>query len=91
MFIAIPLIHFLYFTVDAASESTYYDEYDPFDYLYSCGTQYSDPVYEAVNKIDCHLNLSSGNEIYSNLDEPQQHQGFHSISNGKQQYCELSF
>lgn len=32
--------------------TSYYSEYDPFDYLYSCGTQYSDPVYEAVNKID---------------------------------------
>lgn len=39
---------------DAASEcgTSYYSEYDPFDYLYSCGTQYSDPVYEAVNRID---------------------------------------
>ncbi|XP_037050544.1 phosphatidylinositol 4-phosphate 3-kinase C2 domain-containing subunit alpha isoform X2 [Bradysia coprophila] len=32
--------------------TSYYSEYDPFDYLYSGGTQYSDPVYEAVNKID---------------------------------------
>lgn len=39
---------------DAASEcgTSYYSEYDPFDYLYSSGTQYSDPVYEAVIKID---------------------------------------
>ncbi|XP_055378493.1 phosphatidylinositol 4-phosphate 3-kinase C2 domain-containing subunit alpha [Condylostylus longicornis] len=39
---------------DALSDCTtsYYAEYDPFDYLYSCGTQYSDPVYEAVNKTD---------------------------------------
>ncbi|XP_053661051.1 phosphatidylinositol 4-phosphate 3-kinase C2 domain-containing subunit beta [Anopheles marshallii] len=28
--------------------STYYEDYDPFDYIYSGGTQYSDPVYEAV-------------------------------------------
>lgn len=42
------------FLGDAASDCTtsYYSEYDPFDYLYSCGTQYSDPVYEAVNKLD---------------------------------------
>lgn len=39
---------------DDASDCTsnYYPEYDPFDYLYSEGTQYSDPVYEAVNKKD---------------------------------------
>lgn len=39
---------------DVASEcgTSYYSEYDPFDYLYSSGTQYSDPVYEAVIKID---------------------------------------
>uniref|UniRef100_A0A182QRR1 Phosphatidylinositol-4-phosphate 3-kinase n=1 Tax=Anopheles farauti TaxID=69004 RepID=A0A182QRR1_9DIPT len=28
--------------------STYYEDYDPFDYIYTGGTQYSDPVYEAV-------------------------------------------
>ncbi|XP_055594425.1 phosphatidylinositol 4-phosphate 3-kinase C2 domain-containing subunit beta [Uranotaenia lowii] len=32
--------------------STYYEDYDPFDYIYSGGTQYSDPVYEAVNRSD---------------------------------------
>lgn len=33
--------------------TTYYSEYDPFDYLYSgSGTQYSDPVYEAVIRSD---------------------------------------
>lgn len=39
---------------DAASEcgTSYYSECDPFDYLYSSGTQYSDPVYEAVIKSD---------------------------------------
>lgn len=39
---------------DRASDCTsYYAEYDPFDYLYSGGsTHYSDPVYEAVNKFD---------------------------------------
>ncbi|GAB0091122.1 phosphatidylinositol 4-phosphate 3-kinase C2 domain-containing subunit beta [Sergentomyia squamirostris] len=40
---------------DNASECTnsYYSEYDPFDYLYSSGgTQYSDPVYEAVTKTE---------------------------------------
>lgn len=38
---------------DNASDCTsYYAEYDPFDYLYSGGTQYSDPVYEAVSKLD---------------------------------------
>lgn len=44
----------MYFTGDAVSEcaTSYYSANDPFDYLYSCGTQYSDPVYEAVNKID---------------------------------------
>lgn len=42
------------FPGENASDCTtsYYSEYDPFDYLYSGGTQYSDPVYEAVNKID---------------------------------------
>lgn len=39
---------------DAVSEceTSYYSEYDPFDYLYSSGTQCSDPVYAAVIKID---------------------------------------
>ncbi|XP_002025662.2 phosphatidylinositol 4-phosphate 3-kinase C2 domain-containing subunit alpha isoform X1 [Drosophila persimilis] len=40
---------------DSASDSTsYYAEYDPFDFLYSGdgGTQYSDPMYEAVNRWD---------------------------------------
>lgn len=33
--------------------TTYYSEYDPFDYLYSgSATQYSDPVYEAVIRSD---------------------------------------
>ncbi|KAL9702173.1 hypothetical protein quinque_005691 [Culex quinquefasciatus] len=32
--------------------STYYEDYDPFDYIYSGGTQYSDPVYEAVSRSD---------------------------------------
>ncbi|XP_058466396.1 phosphatidylinositol 4-phosphate 3-kinase C2 domain-containing subunit beta [Malaya genurostris] len=32
--------------------STYYEDYDPFDYIYSGGTQYSDPVYDAVNRSD---------------------------------------
>lgn len=40
--------------LDSVSDcaTSYYSENDPFDYLYSCGTQYSDPVYEAVNKVD---------------------------------------
>lgn len=48
------MLFFSVFVGDAASDCTtsYYSEYDPFDYLYSCGTQYSDPVYEAVNKIE---------------------------------------
>lgn len=33
-------------------QSSYYSEYDPFDYIYSGGTQYSDPVYDAVNRAD---------------------------------------
>ncbi|XP_075164138.1 phosphatidylinositol-4-phosphate 3-kinase catalytic subunit Pi3K68D [Haematobia irritans] len=38
---------------DASDCTSFYAEYDPFDYLYSGGsTQYSDPVYEAVNKLD---------------------------------------
>lgn len=36
-----------------SESTTYYSEYDPFDYLYSgSGTQYSDPVYEAVVRSD---------------------------------------
>jgi phosphatidylinositol-4-phosphate 3-kinase len=38
----------LFYTEDNAS--SYYSEYDPFDYIYSGGTQYSDPVYDAVNR-----------------------------------------
>ncbi|XP_054734879.1 phosphatidylinositol 4-phosphate 3-kinase C2 domain-containing subunit beta [Anastrepha obliqua] len=38
---------------DGSDCTSYYAEYDPFDYLYSGGgTQYSDPVYEAVNKLE---------------------------------------
>uniref|UniRef100_A0A1I8M8C7 Uncharacterized protein n=2 Tax=Musca domestica TaxID=7370 RepID=A0A1I8M8C7_MUSDO len=38
---------------DASDCTSFYAEYDPFDYLYSGGsTQCSDPVYEAVNKLD---------------------------------------
>uniref|UniRef100_A0A182T462 Uncharacterized protein n=1 Tax=Anopheles maculatus TaxID=74869 RepID=A0A182T462_9DIPT len=33
---------------DNDTASTYYEDYDPFDYIYTGGTQYSDPVYEAV-------------------------------------------
>lgn len=53
LFIYLFFINF-FFAGDAASDCTtsYYSEYDPFDYLYNCGTQYSDPVYEAVNKLD---------------------------------------
>lgn len=43
---------------DGASTS-YYSEYDPFDYLYNSGTQYSDPVYDAVNRIDAHSSSAS--------------------------------
>uniref|UniRef100_W4VRG7 Putative phosphotidylinositol 3 kinase 68d n=1 Tax=Corethrella appendiculata TaxID=1370023 RepID=W4VRG7_9DIPT len=32
--------------------SSYYSEYDQFDYIYSGGTQFSDPVYEAINRTD---------------------------------------
>lgn len=48
-------------TAETMSESTtYYSEYDPFDYLYSgSGTQYSDPVYEAVVRSD-HTPMSPG-------------------------------
>lgn len=46
-------MHSLLIGSDDASDCTsYYAEYDPFDYLYSGGTQYSDPVYEAVNKLE---------------------------------------
>lgn len=39
---------------DASDCTSYYAEYDPFDFLYSGdnGTQYSDPMYEAVNRWD---------------------------------------
>lgn len=52
---------------DAASEcgTSYYSEYDPFDYLYSSGTQYSDPVYEAVIKIDRTPISPANNEEYA--------------------------
>lgn len=57
----------LYFAGDAASEcgTSYYSEYDPFDYLYNSGTQYSDPLYEAVNKIDRTPNSPANNEFYA--------------------------
>lgn len=34
------------------AENTYYTDQDPFDYIYSGGTQYSDPMYEAVVRSD---------------------------------------
>lgn len=49
------MMHSLLAGNDAFSDSTsYYAEYDPFDFLYSAdnGTQYSDPMYEAVNRCD---------------------------------------
>lgn len=63
------MILFYVFNTDGVSEcgTSYYDEYDPFDYLYSCGTHYSDPVYEAVNKIDRSLNISTTTDTYAAL------------------------
>uniref|UniRef100_A0A6B2ECM5 Putative phosphatidylinositol 3-kinase vps34 involved in signal transduction n=1 Tax=Phlebotomus kandelakii TaxID=1109342 RepID=A0A6B2ECM5_9DIPT len=55
---------------DNASECTnsYYSEYDPFDYLYSSGgTQYSDPVYEAVNKTERGFNAGNAPPIGWNV------------------------
>ncbi|XP_067613396.1 phosphatidylinositol 4-phosphate 3-kinase C2 domain-containing subunit beta isoform X2 [Eurosta solidaginis] len=38
---------------DGSDCTSYYAEYDPFDYLYNGGgTQYSDPVYDAVNNLE---------------------------------------
>lgn len=34
------------------AENTYYTDQDPFDYIYSGGTQYSDPLYDAVVRSD---------------------------------------
>jgi phosphatidylinositol-4-phosphate 3-kinase len=34
------------------ANSSYYDDQDPFDYIYRGGTQYSDPLYEAVTRSD---------------------------------------
>ena len=45
-----PLISNRNSTEDA--ENTYYTDQDPFDYIYSGGTQYSDPLYEAVVRTD---------------------------------------
>lgn len=45
-----PLISNRNSTEDA--ENTYYTDQDPFDYIYSGGTQYSDPLYEAVVRSD---------------------------------------
>lgn len=60
------ITNFCFFlTDDTASE--YYSEYDPFDYLYSGGTQYSDPVYEAVNKTDKNALSPSGPPIGWNI------------------------
>lgn len=45
--------------------TSYYSECDPFDYLYSSGTQYSDPVYEAVIKIDRTPISPQNNDLYT--------------------------
>uniref|UniRef100_A0A2M4CHI5 Putative phosphatidylinositol 3-kinase vps34 involved in signal transduction n=1 Tax=Anopheles darlingi TaxID=43151 RepID=A0A2M4CHI5_ANODA len=45
--------------------STYYEDYDPFDYIYSGGTQYSDPVYDAV------VNRSLSDKTATPLSPPQ--------------------
>lgn len=42
----------LFLLLPESVQSSYYSEYDPFDYIYSGGTQYSDPVYDAVNRAD---------------------------------------
>jgi len=56
---------------DGASDCTsYYAEYDPFDFLYSGdnGTQYSDPMYEAVNRWDKNAtNSGSGSVSVSSI------------------------
>lgn len=49
------MMHSLLAGNDTAPDGpSYYAEYDPFDFLYSGdnGTQYSDPMYEAVNRCD---------------------------------------
>uniref|UniRef100_A0AAG5DMA9 Phosphatidylinositol-4-phosphate 3-kinase n=1 Tax=Anopheles atroparvus TaxID=41427 RepID=A0AAG5DMA9_ANOAO len=45
--------------------STYYEDYDPFDYIYTGGTQYSDPVYDAV------VNRSLSDKTATPLSPPQ--------------------
>jgi phosphatidylinositol-4-phosphate 3-kinase len=37
-------------SIDDDASSSYYADQDPFDYIYSGGTQYSDPLYEAINR-----------------------------------------
>uniref|UniRef100_A0A1I8NM56 Uncharacterized protein n=1 Tax=Stomoxys calcitrans TaxID=35570 RepID=A0A1I8NM56_STOCA len=50
---------------DASDCTSFYAEYDPFDYLYSGGsTQCSDPVYEAVNKLEKASALSPNVSTY---------------------------
>lgn len=75
------LSKFVVTITDGVSEcgTSYYDEYDPFDYLYSCGTHYSDPVYEAVNKIDRSLNISTTTDTFAALGMYIQHTDIHSI------------
>lgn len=70
-----------FITGDAASEcgTSYYSEYDPFDYLYSSGTQYSDPVYEAVIKIDRTPISPANNDVYGGANASNKSFDFHQI------------
>lgn len=47
---------------DAAN--TYYTDQDPFDYIYSVGTQYSDALYKAVVQSDHSLTPEEISEYY---------------------------
>lgn len=67
---------------DTVSEcgTSYYSEYDPFDYLYSSGTQYSDPLYEAVIKIDRTPASMTNNDLYVSANSIKQSFDFSQVA-----------
>jgi phosphatidylinositol-4-phosphate 3-kinase len=54
------------------AEKTFYSDQDPFDYIYSGGTQYSDPVYDAIVRSEYSYSSSKPQTPHDDLNEDQQ-------------------
>lgn len=54
------------------AEKTFYSDQDPFDYIYSGGTQCSDPVYDAIVRSEYSYSSSKPQTPHDDLNEDQQ-------------------